>query len=169
MLFEYDILSGGPCILLLNHPMSIYKQVWLPKEKGHKADGQASNSVDYPFPRYRDGRAERLDTTGYEAWELTWEETFSHNKHTSYLVIIPGFKPIVSDELPGGSLDALLWAPKMTVESFDQWGMETHEWRFKRKYWLFGPWVGYLNGEKVGENSQILWQKYLLEKYDPFN
>ena len=51
----------------------------------------------------------------------------------------------------------------------DQWGMETHEWRFKRKYWLFGPWVGYLNGEKVGENSQILWQKYLLEKYDPFN
>lgn len=57
----------------------------------------------------------------------------------------------------------------MTVESFDQWGMETHEWRFKRKYWLFGPWVGYLNREKVGENSQILWQKYLLEKYDPYN
>lgn len=156
MIFEYDILSGGPCILLLNHPMSIYKQVWLPKG-------------DYPFPRYRDGRAERLDTTGYEAWELTWEETFSHNKRTSYLVIIPGFKPIVSDELPRGSLDALLWRPQMTVESFDQWGMETHEWRFKRKYWLFGPWVGYLNGEKVGENSQILRQKYLLEKYDPFN
>lgn len=161
MIFEYDILSGGPCILLLNHPMSIYKQVWLPKEKGYKAD--------YPFPRYRDGRAEQLDTTGYEAWELTWEETFTHNKHTSYLVIIPGFKPIVSDEFPRGTLDDLLWAPKMTVESFDQWGMETHEWRFKRKYWLFGPWVGYLNGEKVGENSQILWQKYLLEKYDPFN
>ena len=161
MIFEYHILSGGPCILLLNHPMSIYKQVWLPKEKGRKAD--------YPFPRYRDGRAEQLDTVGYEAWELTWEETFSHNKHTSYLVIIPGFKPIVSDELPRGSLDALLWAPEMTVESFDQWGMETHEWRFKRKYWLFGPWVGYLNGEKVGENTQILWQKYLLEKYDPFN
>lgn len=57
----------------------------------------------------------------------------------------------------------------MTVEYFDQWGMETHEWRFKRKYWLFGPWVGYLNGEKVGEKSQLLWQKYLLEKYDPFN
>nr|DAK92614.1 MAG TPA: hypothetical protein [Caudoviricetes sp.] len=161
MLFEYDILSGGPCILLLNHPMSIYKQVWLPKEKGRKAD--------HPFPRYREGRAEQLDTTGYEAWELTWEETFTHNKHTSYLVIIPGFKPIVSDELPRGSLDALLWSPQMTVESFDQWGMETHEWQFKRKYWLFGPWVGYLNGEKVGENSQILWQKYLLEKYDPFN
>ena len=156
MIFEYDILSGGPCILLLNHPMSIYKHVWLPKG-------------DYPFPRYRDGRAEQLDTAGYEAWELTWEETFSHNKHTNYLVIIPGFKPIVSDELPRGSLDALLWAPKMTVESFDQWSMETHEWRFKRKYWLFGPWIGYLNGEKVGENSQILWQKYLLEKYDPFN
>lgn len=169
MIFEYDILSGEPCILLLNHPMSIYKQVWLPKEKGRKAD--------YPFPRYREGRAEQLDvssstsgdSTGYEAWELTWEETFTHNKHTSYLVIIPGFKPIVSDELPRGSLDALLWRPQMTVESFDQWGMETHEWRFKRKYWLFGPWVGYLNGEKVGENSQILWQKYLLEKYDPFN
>lgn len=57
----------------------------------------------------------------------------------------------------------------MEIESFDQWSMETHEWRFKRKYWLFGPWVGYLNEEKVGENSQILWQKYLLEKYDPFN
>ena len=156
MIFEYDILSGGPCIVLLNHPMSIYKQVWLPKG-------------DYPFPRYREGRAEQLDTTGYEAWELAWEETFSHNRHISYLVIIPGFKPIVSDELPRGSLDALLWRPQMTVESFDQWGMETHEWRFKRKYWLFGPWVGYLNGEKVGENSQILWQKYLLEKYDPFN
>lgn len=95
MIFEYDILSGGPCILLLNHPMSIYKQVWLPKG-------------EYPFPRYRDGRAEQLDTAGYEAWELTWKETFSHNKHTSYLVIIPGFKPIVSDELPRGSLDALL-------------------------------------------------------------
>lgn len=161
MIFEYDILSGGPCILLLNHQMSIYKQVWLPKEKGRK--------VDYPFPRYRNGRAEQLDTTGYEAWELTWEETFSHNKHTSYLVIIPGFKPIVSDEFPPGTLDSLMWKEYMEIESFDQWGMETHEWRFKRKYWLFGPWVGYLNGEKVGENTQILWQKYLLEKYDPFN
>lgn len=39
----------------------------------------------------------------------------------------------------------------MTVEYFDQWGMETHEWQFKRKYWLFGPWVGYLNGEGRGE------------------
>ena len=102
MLFEYDILSGGPCILLLNHPMSIYKQVWLPKG-------------DYPFPRYREGRAEQLDTTGYEAWELTWEETFSHNNprsgwpthHTSYLVIIPGFKPIVSDEFPREPLTPL--------------------------------------------------------------
>lgn len=156
MIFDYDILSGAPCITLLNHPMSIYKQVWLPKG-------------DYPFPRYRAGRAERLDTTGYEAWELTYEEAFTHNKHIRYLIIIPGFKPIVSDELPRGSLDALLWSPQMTVESFGQWSMETHEWRFKRKYWLFGPWVGYLNGEKVGENSQILWQKYLLEKYDPFN
>ena len=62
-----------------------------------------------------------------------------------------------------------MWKEYMEIEYFDQWGMETHEWRFKRKYWLFGPWVGYLNGEKVGENSQILWQKYLLEKYDPFN
>lgn len=156
MIFEYDILSGGPCILLLNHPMSIYKQVWLPKG-------------DYPFPRYQEGRAEQLGTTGYEAWELTWEETFSHTHHTSYLVIIPGFKPMVSDELPRGSLDSLMWKEHMEIESFDQWGMETHEWRFKRKYWLFGPWAGYLNGEKVGENSQILWQKYLLEKYDPFN
>ena len=121
------------------------------------------------IPRYREGRAEQLDTTGYEAWELTWEEAFTHNKRTSYLVIIPGFKPIVADEFPRGTLDDLLWAPKMTVEYFDQWGMETHEWRFKRKYWLFGPWVGYLNGEKVGEKSQLLWQKYLLEKYDPFN
>ena len=155
MIFEYDILSGGPCIILLNHPMSIYKQVWL------------TNVCD--IPRYREGRAEQLDTTGYEAWELTWEEAFTHNKRTSYLVIIPGFKPIVADEFPRGTLDDLLWAPKMTVEYFDQWGMETHEWRFKRKYWLFGPWVGYLNGEKVGEKSQLLWQKYLLEKYDPFN
>lgn len=161
MIFEYDILSGGPCIILLNHPMSIYKQVWLQKEKGRKAD--------YPFPRYREGKAVLLETPGYEAWELPWEEVLSHNKHTSYLVIIPGFQPIVSDEFPRGTLESLLWAPKMTVEYFDQWGMETHEWRFKRKYWLFGPWVGYLNGEKVGEKSQLLWQKYLLEKYDPFN
>lgn len=161
MIFEYDILSGGPCILLLNHPMSVYKRVWLPKEKGRKAD--------YPFPRYREGRAEQLNTTGYEAWKLTWEGPITHDKHTYYLVIIPGFKPIVSDELPRGSLDALLWAPEMTVESFYQWGMETHHWKFKRKYWFFGPWVGYLNGENVGENTQILWQKYLLEKYDPFN
>lgn len=86
-----------------------------------------------------------------------------------YLVIIPGFKPIVSDEFPRGTLDSLMWKEHMEIEYFDQWGMETHEWRFKRKYWLFGPWVGYLNGEKVGENSQILWQKYLLKKYDPFN
>lgn len=155
MIFEYDLLSGSPCIAILNHPMSIYKQVWL------------TNVCD--IPGYREGRAEQLDTTGYEAWELTWEEAFTHNKRTSYLVIIPGFKPIVADEFPRGTLDDLLWAPKMTVEYFDQWSMETHEWRFKRKYWLFGPWVGYLNGEKVGEKSQLLWQKYLLEKYDPFN
>ena len=155
MIFEYDILSGSPCIILLNHPMSIYKQLWL------------ANVCD--IPRYREGRAEQLDTTGYEAWELTWEEAFTHNKRTSYLIIIPGFKPFVSHTLPWGTLESLLWAPKMTVEYFDQWSMETHEWRFKRKYWLFGPWVGYLNGEKVGEKSQLLWQKYLLEKYDPFN
>ena len=156
MIFDYDILSGAPCITLLNHPMSIYKQVWLPKG-------------DYPFIRYREGRAEQLDTTGYEAWKLTYEEAFTHNKHIRYLIIIPGFKPIVSEEFPRGTLDSLMWKEHMEIESFDQWGMETHEWRFKRKYWLFGPWVGYLNGEKVGENSQILWQKYLLEKYDPLN
>lgn len=172
MLFEYDILSGGPCILLLNHPMSIYKQVWLPKEKGCKAD--------YPFPRYREGRAEQLDTTGYEAWELTWGETFTHNKHTSYLVIIPGFKPIVYGDFthqgqsscatfPRGTLDSLMWKSEMTVEYFDQWSMETHYWKFKRKYWLFGPYIGFLNGEKVGEKSELHWQKYLLEKYDPLN
>lgn len=97
-----------------------------------------------------------------------------------YLVIIPGFKPIVYGDFahqgqssdatfPRGTLDSLMWEEHMEIEYFDQWGMETHAWRFKRKYWLFGPWVGYLNGEKVGENSQILWQKYLLEKYDPFN
>lgn len=156
MIFEYDILSGGPCILLLNHPMSIYKQVWLPKG-------------DYPFIRYREGRAEQLDTTGYEAWKLTYEEAFTHNKHIRYLIIIPGFKPIVSEEFPRGTLDSLMWEEHMEIEYFDQWSMETHEWRFKRKYSLFGPWVGYLNGEKVGEKSQILWQKYLLDKYDPLN
>lgn len=175
MLFEYDILSGGPCIILLNHPMSIYKQVWLPKG-------------DYPFPRYREGRAEQLDTTGYEAWELTWEETFTHNNprsgwpthHTSYLVIIPGFKPIVYGDFahqgqsscatfPRGTLDSLMWKSEMTVEYFDQWSMETHYWKFKRKYWLFGPYIGFLNGEKVGEKSELHWQKYLLEKYDPLN
>lgn len=156
MLFEYDILSGGPCILLLNHPMSIYKQVWL------------TDRVD-DIPRYREGRAVQLDTTGYEAWELIYEETFSHNKHIKYLIIIPGFKPIVADELPRGTLDSLMWKSEMTVEYFDQWSMETHHWKFKRKYWLFGPYVGFLNGKKVGEKSQLLWQKYLLERYDPLN
>ena len=122
MIFDYDILSGAPCITLLNHPMSIYKQVWLPKG-------------DYPFLRYREGRAEQLDTTGYEAWELTWEETFSHNNprsgwpthHTSYLVIIPGFKPIVYGDFalqgqssdatfPRGTLDSLIWKEHMEIE-----------------------------------------------------
>lgn len=164
MIFDYDILSGAPCITLLNHPMSIYKQVWLPKG-------------DYPFIRYREGRAEQLDTTGYEAWKLTYEEAFTHNNprsgwpthHIRYLIIIPGFKPIVSETFPRGTLDSLMWKEHMEIEYFDQWSMETHEWRFKRKYWLFGPYVGFLNGEKVGEKSQILWQKYLLEKYDPLN
>lgn len=156
MIFDYDILSGTPCITLLNHPMSIYKQVWLPKG-------------DYPFIRYREGRAEQLDTTGYEAWKLTYEETFTHNKHIRYLIIVPGFKPIVSEEFPRGTLDSLMWKEYMEIEYFDQWSMETHEWKFKRKYWLFGPWVGYLNGEKVGEKSELHWQKYLLDKYDPLN
>jgi hypothetical protein len=110
MIFDYDILSGAPCITLLNHPMSIYKQVWLPKG-------------DYPFIRYREGRAEQLDTTGYEAWKLTYEEAFTHNKHIRYLIIIPGFKPIVSEEFPRGTLDSLMWKEHMEIEYFDQWGI----------------------------------------------